>query len=297
METIRELTGATENDWTGTSTGDILGWAGEIFETAVASTVLLPHVLRYDSPRSVHVPFTSRQASTWVTGATDAASSGSTAYDMDDITLAPVKSRTLLQVNREAIDIATWSVEADVRKRLAHRIALKLDEICWEGMDDAVLSSSKYQVAGSGVDTGTNVSVGTALSVDNIVDAIDGISANNYEANTIILRSEHHADLLKESTFINAAEHGDATVLRSGKIANFLGCNVYVSNNIPEDSGSLTLSFCFDDTGAIAANIPQEMELDSHLYWRTDNLEFTAAVRGIAAQMDENAAACLYGSA
>jgi len=299
MDDIRVLAGgARESDWTGMSSGDIQEWATTIWESATASTLMLPHVVRYDSPRTIEVPYTKRQTSDWATGTTDATTSGTTNYDVDDIKLTPVKYRTLLQMQRESLALATWSVEADIRKRLAHRCALKLDKLLYSGFDDGTESSDgDFDCAGSSVDTGTNTSVGTALSVDNIVDAIDGIRQNNYVPNTMGLRAEHHADLLKESTFISAAEHGDASVLQSGIIAHFLGLNVFVSENIPEDSSDYTLSFVWDDTAAIVANIPNVFELEPHLYWRTDNVEFCAAIRAVADQLDGNAAATLYGSA
>jgi hypothetical protein len=300
MDNIRQLAGGDEPaDWTGFSNVNELDqWVETIFETAKASTVLLPHVVRYDSPRTVHVPYTARTTSEWATGVTDVTSSGTTQYDVNYKTLTPVKYRTMMPVSRATLGECTWSAEADIKKRLAHRCALKLDKICWAGFDDAALDSDgDYQAAGSALSTGTNVNVGTALSVDNIVDGIDGILQNNYVANTIILRAEHHADLLKESTFINAAEHGDASVIKTGKIANFLGCDVMVSENIPEDSSDYTLSFVFDDSASAVANIPNEFELESHLYWRTDVVEFCAGLKGVAAQLETGASAVLYGSA
>jgi len=299
MDDIRQLTGPNEGDWTGTSTGDVQEWATSIWETAMQQTVCLPHVVRYDSPRTIEVPFTSRQASTWVTLGHDAASTGSTEYDIDDIKLTPVKYRTLLKVARESIDLATWSIEQDVRKRLAYRTALKVDMLCYAGLDDGVhdQTNNRYDCAGSAVDTGTNVSVGTAMTIDHLVDGIDGIRQNSYYANAIFLRAEHHGDLLKESNFLSSAQHGDASVLKSGVISRVLGCDVYVSENIPEDSGSLTLSFIIDDSSAIVGNFPNTFTLEPHLYWRTDRVEFCASCRGVAAQLDGNAAACLYGSA
>ena len=299
MDDMRQLAGgAIENDWTGTSTGDINQWATTIFETEVKSTVLLPHVVRYDAPRTVNVPTTTRQSSTWVTGKGNAATHGTTNYDMTDIVLSPVQYRTLMMINREALEIATWSVEADVRKRLAYRTALKLDNLCYTGFDDAAAlsSSGTFTVAGSAMDTNgaTNVDAGTALSVDNILDAIDYIDQNDYHANTIIIPPAWHADLRKESTFINAAEHGDASVIRTGKIANFVGCDIYVSSNIPVDLVGAAVGFVFDDTSAIVANVPHEFDLESHLYWRTDNIEFCASLRGVAKQLDEKAAVTLY---
>jgi len=300
MDDIRQLAGQMEGSWTGTSEGDIQEWATSIWESATKQTVCLPHVVRYDSPRTVEVPFTSRQSSNWKTHFHDTSlSTGSTAYDIDDIKLTPLKYRTLLKISREAIDVATWSVEQDIRNRLAYRAALKVDMLCYAGLDDGThdQTNNLYDCAGNAVDTGTNVSVGTAMTIDHLVDGIDGIRQNSYYANTMFLRAEHHADLLKESNFLSAAQHGDASVLKSGVISRVLGCNVYVSENIPEDSGSLTLSFIIDDSSAIVGNFPNTFTLEPHLYWRTDTIEFCASCRGVAKQLDGNAAACLYGSA
>jgi len=297
MDSIRTLAGATENDWTGMSTGEIEQWAASIFETATKKTKLLPHVRRYDAPRTIQVPFTSRQSSNWVTGATDASSGGITQYDVDHITLSPVKYRTLMPINREAIEIATWSVEEDIRSRLAYRTALKLDEVCYRGFDDADLSGGKFAVTGGNIDTngGTNVDYGTALSVDNLVDAIDYVKANDYTPNTILITSSMEADLRKESLFLNAAEAGKPMMaVGSLQGQEFLGCRFEISNNIPRDSANKEVGFVFDDTAAIAANIPHEFELESHLYWRTDNVEFVASFRGVARQLDEKAAVTLY---
>lgn len=297
MKNIIELSGgATEDSWTGTAAGDIDAWAGEIFETAENMAALLPHTVRFDSDRTIHIPVTYPQSGDWVSGTTDAASSGTTLYDIKVVTLTPVKYRTLMPIQREAIELATWSIENDIRNRLARRTALKLDQICWGGFDDQVVTAStnRFQATGANLNVGTHVDYGTALSVDNIVDAIDGIREYNYNPNTIIIPASLHKDLLKESTFISAAEHGDRSVIESGKIARFLGCDVIISNNVPKDSDNATLGFVFDDTAAVAACVPHEFELESYLYWRTDNIEFVASFRADAKQLDGNAEAVLY---
>jgi len=306
MESIKELTAGSNIDAWDTNYLPPEEWAHEIFTDAEKNAVMLKYVNRYDSPRKITIPVRQIQASEWTStvGANvfTASSSASTQYDATGIALDPVEYRTYMPIARKSIEEATWSVEADVRKRLAQRAALKLDTEIWTCLDSNGLSSGKYQAGGESLDktnTSNAVDYGTALTVENIVDAIYNIRSTAYNApeyipDVCVITPGMMKGLMKESTVISAAEYGGRAPLSSGVLSEMLGLDFVISSNVPQDSGSTDIGLVFASPVYFVGNVPHEFEIASELRRETDEVCFFVKVKCAFAVGDKDGGAVLY---
>lgn len=276
-------------------------WAGSIFEDAMKTATMLPHVRRYDSPRKVTVPVKTRVAGSWLsTVAGDVRTSNETNYDATGIALDPVEYRTFTGIARKSLEEATWSVEADVRQRLANECALKLDTEIFTCLDSNGLSAGKYQAGGESLDgttTGNAVDYGTAMTIDNVIDCIYNVrntSYNFYIPNTAVVTAAMMKEIVKDSPLLSAAEKGDNEVGRTGVFVSWLGMNWIISGNIPQDSGSTDVGLVFDDRYYLLGNVPHEFELATSRRYETDEVEFFVKVKAAFHVGDPEAGAVLY---
>jgi hypothetical protein len=277
-------------------------YAYEIFEDAQAIATFFPTIIRrYDSPRKITVPKQEFTTADWSsTIAENVRSYGSTKYDAGGTTLDPVDYRTVMAVGRKSIEEATWGVEADVRDRLVNYVALKLDTEAWTCLHGAALSSSKYAAAGESLSSTYHpnaVDYDTGLSVDNTIDAIYNIrnaTYNRFQATDAQVTAATVKELVKESTFVNAAEFGNREFLQRGEFATFLGLRWEISGNIPQDSGSTDIGLIYDRRRYIIANVPHEFELATARRYETDEIEWFAKCKAAFKIGAKKAGAVLY---
>lgn len=278
-------------------------WAYEIFLDAQKKAVMLPLIKRrYDSVRKVTVPVQTITATTWTSTVAADVTGGSSEqqYDATGIALDPEEYRTYMPMARKSIEEATWGVEADIRNRLTNAGALKLDTEIWTCLDDAALSSGKWQEAGETLahcHDANNVDYDTALSVDNVIDSIYNIGGTTFgffEADSAVVTHAMIKELVKLSTFTNAAEFGNREFLQTGKFSYFLGLNWYLSGNIPQDSGSTDCGFIFDSDAFLIGNVPHEFELASELNRETDCWRYFVKLKMDFKVGEPEAASVLY---
>lgn len=277
-------------------------WAYSIFDDAHKTAEFLPTIVkRYDSPRKVTVPKKTFTSSDWVsTISANARTSGSTKYDATGFALDPVDYRTTMAIGRKSLEEATWAVETDVRDRLVTAVALKLDTQAWAALDDSWVDGTKFDVAGEALantHTANAVDWGTALSVDNIIDGIYNVkntSYSFYKPTDAQVTAAMVKELVKASTFINAAEFGNRSFLQTGEFATFLGLNFHISGNIPQDSGSTDVGLVYDRRYYMTANIPHEFELATARRYETDEIEWFAKCKGAFHVGDGESGSVLY---
>lgn len=280
-------------------------WALGIFEDAMKTATLVPDIIRrYDSPRKVTVPVQQIQSAEWsstVSQNIDTTTvAGSTKYDATGIPLDPVEYRTVMRIARKSLDEATWSVAADVQRLLTNVIALKLDTEGWTGLSTSALSSGKYQAGGETLENTTTthaVDYGTALTVDNVIDAIYNVKNTSYgffRPNRAHVTAAMVKELVKSSTFINAAEFGNDSFVRTGEFANFLGLQWKLSGNIPQDSGSTDIGLIFDNRYYLIANIPIDYEIDTDRMYGPDQIGFYCKCKAAFAVGDKESGSVLY---
>jgi len=278
-------------------------WAAGIFEDAV-KTAVLPSLIkrRYDSMRRVMVPQSQIGATVWTStigGTTETTSIQS--YGATAIPLDPVEYRTAMWIARKSLDEATWGLEADVRYRLTNAAALKLDTEAWTCLSTSALSATKYQTTGELLEntdyTNNAVNWKPVLTPDMVVDSIYAVkntSGGFFHPNQAVVTPAMVKDLIKNSIFINAAEWGNDSVVKSGVFSTFLGLNWHLSSNIPQDSGSTDIGIIFDDGFFFVANIPTFLEIDSWRRYYTDEIGFFAKVKAAFSVGDKQAGSVLY---
>ena len=278
-------------------------WAYEIFLDAQKKAVMLPLVKRrYDSPRKVTVPVQTITATTWTSTVAADVTGGSSQqlYDATGIALDPVEYRTYMPMARKSIEEATWGVEADLKQRLTNATALKIDTEIFTCLDSNGLSSGAYQAGGESLDatyTTNAENYDTALSVDNIINAIYAIGGTTYgffEADSAVVTHAMVKELVKLSTFTNAAEFGNREFLQTGRFSYFLGLNWYLSGNIPQDSGSTDVGLIFDSNAFVIGNVSHEFELASELNRETDCWRYFAKCKAAFAVGEKEAGVVLY---
>lgn len=277
-------------------------WAYGIFEDAIKTATFFPTIVRrYDSPRKVTVPIQTITSSDWVsTIAANVRDAGSTKYDATGKALDPVEYRTTMAIGRKSLEEATWGVAADVRSRLVNAVALKLDTLAWAGLDDSWTDGTKYDVAGESLancTAGNAVDWDTALTVENIIDCIYNVKNTSYsffKPTDCQVTASMVKELVKSSTFINAAEFGNRSFLETGEFANFLGLRFHISGNIPQDSGSTDIGLVYDRNYFVIANVPHEFELATNRRYETDEIEWFAKCKGAFNTGDSESGAVLY---
>jgi len=276
-------------------------WAGGIFDDAIKSAEMLPHVKRYDSPRKVTVPVKTHTDAAWSETVSESVrTSYIQKYDATGIALDPVEYRTYTPIAVKSLEEATWSVEADVRDRISRATALKLDTEIFTSLDSNGLSSGDYQAGGESLDatyTSHAVDYGTSVSVDNIIDAkyaVKDTSYNYYDPNVAVVTVPMMKDLIKESPLLSAAEKGDNVIARKGEFTSWLGINWILSGNIPQDSGGTDIGLVFDDRYFLIGNVPHEFELGVDKRYDTDEIEFFSKCKAAFSVGDGEAGAVLY---
>lgn len=277
-------------------------WAGSIFEDAQAESPMLQFVKRrYDAPRKIIVPVQNHQSATWTsTAAADVRGTAELDYSAQGIALDPVRYRTMTPITRDSLEEATWGVEQDVRNRLKNAVLLKFNALIYSTLDGTAMSGGNYQTAGESLSntyTGSAVDYGTALSADNIIDAIynvRSVSKNFYKPNRVCLSAGLMKDLVKESSFLSAAEFGGRDVITGGIFSKALGCTFHIMGDMPQDSGSTDLGFVFDDNYYWIGNVPHEFELIPNFRKETDEMEFFIYIKAAFSVGDKEAGAVLY---
>ena len=278
-------------------------WAGSIFDDAMKKQKLLKYVKRrYDSPRKVTVPVKAWQDATWTsTAARDVrANADDQDYSAQGIALDPARYRTMSLVTRDSLEEATWSVEADIRERLRIATDLQINSLIYTTLDDAALSSGNYQQVGESLaytTTASAVDYGTALTVDNLIDAAWNVRTttyNDYIPQRCILSGGMMAGLLKDSPLLSASEAGKATVINTGALESALGMSFEVMGDMPQDSGSTDLGLVFDENHFWIGNVPHEFEIKPNFNEATDCMEWFVYMKAAFSVGDSEAGAVLY---
>jgi len=297
-----DTAGADINTWD-TDTLPPEEWAGSIFEDAQAEAPMLQFVKRrYDSPRKVTVPVQDINDATWTsTAARDVRSnSDDMDYSAQGIALDPTRYRTMSLVTRDSIEEASWGVEQDIRNLLKNATLLKLNELIYTTLDDAALSSGDYQEAGESLaytTTAHAVDYGTEMDVDDVIDGIYAVrstSKNFYKPNRFITAAAAMKSLVKDSSFLSAADYGNRNVINTGVMSNALGVSFHIMGDMPQDSGSTDIGLCFDDNHFFIGNVPHEFELIPNFNKATDCMEFFIYMKAAFSVGDSESGCVLY---
>lgn len=277
-------------------------WAGSIFEDAQNESPMLNFVKRrYDSPRKVTVPVQNHQAATWTsTAMADVRASAEMDYSAQGIVLDPVRYRTMTPITRDSLEEATWGVEQDVRNRLKNATLNEFNLLLYTTLDGTAMSSGNYQTAGESLTlthTTHAVDYGTALNVDNIIDAayaVRSTSKNYFKPNQCALSAAHMRDIIKESPMLSAAEFGKSDVIQGGIFVHALGMDWHIMGDMPQDSGSTDVAFVFDDRYTFIGNVPHEFEMIPNFRKETDEMEFFIYMKAAFAVGDKEALCVLH---
>lgn len=279
-------------------------WGFDILEIATKTAETLPYVNRWDSKngRSVHVPIEEYGTETWVTTILASARASASTYDARVVKLDPGPYRLMMQIANDSIEEATWSVEANVRKRLATYASLKLDTLVWSSLSTSALSNTKYQCAGESLEnttTGNAIDYGTALTVDKCTDAIFAVRTASYgnarfRPRVGFITTGMAKDLSKDSALQSSSEYGGNQLIRSGDIPDFLGVKWIITNNIPQDSGSTDIGLVVDPDHFWIGNVPKMMEFKAEPNTDIDGMEFFIKIKAAFAVGVPNSGSVLY---
>ena len=221
-------------------------------------------------------------------------------YSAQGIELDPVRYRTFAKIHRDSLEEATWSVEADVRERIRIVTDLKFNSLIYTTLDGTALSSGNYQTAGESLTNTTTANAvdwGTALTVDNLIDAqwnVRTVSKQMFVPQRCILSGGMMSGLLKDSPLLSASEAGKATVINTGALESALGMSFEVMGDMPQDSGSTDLGFVFDENYFWIGNVPHEFEIKPNFNEATDSMEWFVYMKAAFSVGDKEAGAVLY---
>ena len=278
-------------------------WAGSIFNDAVAKQKLLKYILRkYDNPRKITVPVKVWQDATWTStrGQDTRSNSDEQLYSAQGIELDPTTYRTFARIDRDSLEEATWSIEADVRDSLRIATDLKFNELIYSTLDGTALSSGNYQTAGESLTlthTANAVDWGTALTVDNLIDAqwnVRTVSKQMYIPQSCILSGGMMSGLLKDSPLLSASEAGNATIINTGALESALGMTFEPMGDMPQDSGSTDIGLVFDNKNMWVRNVPHEFEIKPNFNEATNQMEWFIFMKAAFSVGDKEAGAVLY---
>ncbi len=98
---------------------------------------------------------------------------------------------------------------------------------------------------GNGIAEVTLITTGT-LAFEDIVEVMKelNISEAPQSPRRFVMGTEHHAQALKDTLFVQADQSGTTTALREAQVGRAFGMDTFMSQNVPEDtSGPQSLAF------------------------------------------------------
>jgi len=185
----------------------------------------------------------------------------------ETITVTPTEVAISGAITKQAIDEAMVSIVDDLLLKLGKAVAQKEDiDIIVEAVATTVDEEITYVEANQDSDTyvsgawtvavaGTlaaatttvgrpkrlrwsatqaNLTAGDVLDLGVITEAQDVLMEEaGFVADVLVIQPKQHADLKRNPQFLDASKKGDGSVLKTGKVGNFFGLEVYKSQNLP----------------------------------------------------------------
>ncbi|MGF7184959.1 N4-gp56 family major capsid protein [Desulfitispora alkaliphila] len=130
------------------------------------------------------------------------------------------KAGKAIELTDEAVLSGYGDPVGEAVTQLTMAMANKVDNDCLAALDEATL---------------THDASADSISADIIADAIDKFEEEDDEPKVLFIHSKQKTTLRKDPQFTRASDMGDAVVM-SGVIGEIYGCQVVVSNKLPEDT-------------------------------------------------------------
>ena len=154
--------------------------------------------------------------------------------NVTSITLTPVKYGIRPLITREAQEDNKWDVIQRNIKEAGYQMAKKLDSLIITDGLAAGDTSAVHTVTGS-----------TAITIDNITEAIYNIELDGYTANTFVISAEVAKDIRNIDTFVEADKAGIVNP-GVGLIGTIFGMKVYQTNQL-----TAKYAYVFDNRHAL----------------------------------------------
>lgn len=178
--------------------------------------------------------------------------------------LTPVDKSWGVAISNRAVRVSAIDVVKQAQQELIYRAGDVVDKEAFEALtsktNQATSTSAGAQwLYGGDARLDSELSNGDVLTTDMIAEARemlmsttckywDTTSAGDIQTSAeeknpwepednepfvLYISPAQYTALLKDSQFVNAAEYGDSEVIKTGRIARYLGIEIVVSNNVP----------------------------------------------------------------
>lgn len=132
--------------------------------------------------------------------------------------------------------------------------------------------------------SGTNtVTVGTdgELAYSDVKDAMVAILADDYDPDTLVIHPDFLGDLLGEQKFIDASQFGGDEPIREGRIASFIGLDVYLTTqaNASSTSSGATQAIVLDSDRAFVEAVKREPTTEMEFQEDNDRWQLVSTMR------------------
>lgn len=161
-------------------------------------------------------------------------------------------------ITREAEEDAMGDQMDETAVEHGEALADKNDQDAYDTLNDDTLSNIEQ------------ITVGTdgEIAYADVKDGMVAVLGNDYDPDTLLIHPDFLGDLLGESKFIDASQFGGDDPIREGRIASFIGLDVYLSTNFNASSTTSgdTQAIVFDSERALVEAVKREptteMEFD-----------------------------------
>lgn len=242
MRTIQELAAAAAiTDTSTTQISEIQGkqWSSDVIkfgesQREFASIAIINNWMVGKGDASVVIPITTSALDIDIaaTGGEGDVRDNTEMTNMDTVTLTVAATdfqRGKTSISKQILLTARVDLMKQARYNLSHYISRKLDEDIATTLQE---TSTITQVLYGGDATAvTNLATGDVLTTDLIANGRAQIEQHGFVPTDMFIGVNQLNALRKDPQFVNAAEFGNDSVIRTGEIVNYLGIKIHSTIN------------------------------------------------------------------